>query len=113
MDCAALKRGPNASPKLSARPSVGPIVGPATTSFTFVRARCKSGTAAAAAEGSGCDRCAVTEKFAFLDDLHYLRRNHPFPGAISRLQFGQCVGRINPQVLRMIIGDLFDVSIVD
>src|SRR5439155_21446136 len=64
-------------------------------------------------KGSGCDRCAVTEKFAFLDDLHYFRRNHPFPGAISRLQFGQCVGRINSQVLRMIIGDLFDVAIVD
>jgi hypothetical protein len=23
----------------------------------------------------GCDRCPVTKKFAFLDDLHYFRRN--------------------------------------
>ena len=37
---------------------------------------------------------STNEKFAFLEDLHYFRRNHPFPGAISRLQFGQCVGRI-------------------
>src|SRR5438034_7560110 len=92
-----------------------PAVGSIVWTRNYVACVCRGAIESEmdAAEGSGCDRCVVTEKLALLDDLHYFRRNHPFPGAISRLQFGQCVGRINSQVLWMIIGDLFDVSIVD
>src|ERR671935_3181089 len=59
------------------------------------------------------DRLSVAEKLAFLDYLHDLRRNQLFPAAIRGMQLCQNVGRVNPQILGMIIRDLLDVAVID
>src|SRR2546427_6532012 len=61
----------------------------------------------------GRDWCAVTEKFALLNNLDDLWRNHLLPSTVPRLQFGQGVRRINSQVFGVIVGNLFDVLIID
>src|SRR5205085_10909944 len=59
------------------------------------------------------NRPAVSEKFALLDQVGDLRRNHLFPSAVSAPQFRQHVGWLNSQILGMIFSDLLDVLIVD
>src|ERR1041384_1915128 len=59
------------------------------------------------------NRSAIAEKFVVLNRLHDLRWNHSLPTTVSRLQFSQDVWRMNSQILRMIIGDLLDVLIVE
>src|SRR5438105_15347040 len=56
---------------------------------------------------------AAPKKPAFFDHPCHFGWNHFFPGAVARLQFCQRLRRINPQVFRMIIADLFNVVIVD
>ena len=61
----------------------------------------------------GCDRSAVAEKFPLFNHVCHLRWNHSLPVAVSGLQFAQHVRWMNSQILRMIVGNLVDVLIVD
>jgi hypothetical protein len=59
------------------------------------------------------NRSAVAEKFLVFNDVHHFLWNHSFPAAVSGLQFGQDIVRMNSQILRMIVGNFLHVLIVD
>src|SRR4030095_7172855 len=60
----------------------------------------------------GSNRSAVAEKFALFNDVGDFSWNPLLPSAVSGLQLRQHVGRMNPQILVMIISDLLNVLIV-
>ena len=61
----------------------------------------------------GCDRSTGPEKFSLFNEVRDFRWNHSLPVAVAGLQFDQHVVRMNSQILRMIVGNLLDVLIVD
>ena len=55
----------------------------------------------------------MAEEVALLDDLADLRGHHRFPGWIRRLQFGERVRGVDPEVFGIVIRDFLDEPVLE